>query len=90
MPHLFGFAMPHLADPAIAAAAAVLIIDHILHEVRRAVRGPVYQVPSGPIALCQGTARAFGWLQPVPSARYLVAVTDAGLKALAAQAALHG
>lgn len=72
-----------LVSPAPPDPRIDVVIDHILHEVRRAARAPVWQIRGGQVAMPQAFALAFGWLCEHRDRRRLV-VTDSGLKALAA------
>jgi hypothetical protein len=69
---------PHPAD-----IAAVLVLADVLHEVRRAVRRPSFQIHSGAIASCQSAALTFGWLSPDPDEPRLLRPTDPGRRAIA-------
>lgn len=44
------------------------ILDHILHELRRALRGPIFRIQKGELGTLHDSALEQGWLAPVPQA----------------------
>lgn len=73
--------------------AVDIVIDHVLHELRRAVKGPIYRVGKGGIAPLHDIAVGFGWLRPAaalswsvkrrrPPPQSMLALTPAGKQAL--------
>ena len=79
------------ADP--AAIAADLVLDLVLHELRRALVAPIYRVYRGEIAPYHAAAVSFGWLAPpvvdTPASGYLLALTATGRQALARAQAMR-
>jgi hypothetical protein len=67
-------------DP--AAEAVNLVLDKILHEVRRAASAPIWRIRLGSVGTAQQTAIWFGWLQPVEEDPRRLTVTPAGRRAL--------
>jgi hypothetical protein len=81
--------MPHEA-PAIAP-----IIEHVLHELRRALLRPIYRIHKGQVGPAHEFALAQGWLKPAPPITLfgeasMVALTDLGLKMLAEDQCRNG
>lgn len=42
-----------------------LVIDHVLHELKRAKKGPIYRVCKGGIAPLHDIAVSWGWFRPL-------------------------
>lgn len=65
-------------------------LDRILHELRRALRGPIYRIYKGGLAALHEYALAQGWLTPSGQAAAFLRLTDLGLKVLAADQCRRG
>jgi hypothetical protein len=70
------------------------IIEHVLHELRRALARPIYRIHKGQVGPVHEFALAQGWFRPMfpnlfgePS---MVALTDLGLKMLAEDQCRNG
>lgn len=58
-------------------------IDNVLHELRRALPGPIFRMYRGALGPIHEFAVARCWLMPSPHGAAYLALSDAGLKVLA-------
>jgi hypothetical protein len=55
------------ASPAFKAPiTSEIALDHILHELRRALRSPIFRIRTGALGPLHDSALEQGWLAPAP------------------------
>ena len=59
------------------------IIDDVVHELRRALRGPIFHIYRGELGPLHDFAIEHGWLGPSRHGEAYLALTDRGLRFLA-------
>ena len=67
----------------VRAEAVNNILDHVLHELRRALSQPIFRIHKGGIAPLHEYALEHGWFAPSRHGGAFLDLTDAGLKVLA-------
>jgi hypothetical protein len=60
--------MPDEANAITAPISSEIALDHILHELRRALRSPIFRIRTGELGPLHDSAIDQGWLMPAPAA----------------------
>lgn len=97
--------MPDEAPALKAPISTDITLDHILHELRRALRGPIFRIRTGELGPLHDSALQQGWLMPaspgprtcvdprqwpMPGTIERLQLTDRGLKVLAEDQCRNG